>query len=80
MSDTVQLTSTAGMSADEIAAAAVDGRLNAYLRTPNSGRTTAADKLLRVMTPEQIAAALEDGTLDMLLAARPGREARETSE
>jgi hypothetical protein len=64
-----QLTSTDGMTPDQIAEAFREGRLDAYLRTPTR-RTTAADRVLKTMSGEQILAAIDDGTLDALLASR----------
>lgn len=70
MSAVEQITSVEGMTSAEIAKAVADGRLDQYLRSSNKRRATAADAFLKRATPEQIAAASFDGTLDVLLAAK----------
>jgi hypothetical protein len=57
-----QLHSTEGLSSEEIARAAEEGRLREYLLTPNSP-PDAASRLLARLTPDQIVQATMDGTI-----------------
>jgi hypothetical protein len=64
---TEQLSSTEGMTPEQIVAALSEGRLSDYCKTPNKRSRGWDGAVLRNMTPEQIAVAVTSGELDEIL-------------